>query len=341
MVDGYQLRRYDYRLNDEQGALRESFRMYFDKTVPSSRVRAAEPTGFDPALWDELRERAIVSMGLPESAGGDGAGLVELALVAEEAGRRAVPAPLPEVLAAARGLARLDPGGELLARLRDDGAIAAVAPGDGDRRLVPSGAVATAVIAPHGDDLLLTTGPSAPMQPNLAGAPVGWWHLADGARIGAAADWLPIERDWHILTAATLVGLGQAAVDLAVQYAKDRIAFGAPIGALQAIAHPLVDAANAVDAARRVVWRAAWFCDNEPEMVGTQALCAIVGAGDAAEKAGATAIHTQGGFGVTLESDVQLYYRRAKAFAVLAGDRRTLLRRITRQTADSKVVAAQ
>ncbi|CQD09057.1 acyl-CoA dehydrogenase [Mycobacterium lentiflavum] len=339
--DGYQLRRYDYRLDDEQSALRESFRAYFDKTVPPSRVRAAEPTGFDPALWDELRERAIVSMGLPESAGGDGAGLVELALVVEEAGRRAVPAPLPEVLTAARGLARLDPGGELLEQLRDDGAVATVAPGDADRRLVPAGAIATAVIGPRGDDLVLTVGAPARMQPNLASAPMAWWNVTGGTRIGAAADWLSIERDWHILAAAALVGLGQAAVDLGVQYAKDRVAFGVPIGALQAIAHPLVDAANAVEAARRLVWRAAWFCDNEPEGIGTQALCAIVGAGDAAEKAGATAIHTQGGFGVTLESDVQLYYRRAKGLAVLGGERRMLLRRIARQGMDSKAAAAQ
>ena len=335
MADELELRRRDYRLDDEQVALQQSFRAYFDKTVTSSRVRAAEPLGFDRALWDELQERAIISMGLPESAGGDGAGLVELALVLEEAGRRAVPAPLADVVTAVRGLARLGVAADLIGHVRDGAAIATVAPGDDDRRLVPSGAIASAVIAPRAGDLLLMTGDPARLEPNLSSAPLGWWQVSEGTVIGSSADWLSIERDWHILTAASLVGLGQAAVDLGVQYAKDRIAFGVPIGAFQAIAHPLVDAANAVDAARRLLWRAAWFCDHEPDLVGAQVLCAVIAAADAAEKAGATAIHTQGGFGFTLESDAQLFYRRAKGYAVIAGDRRALLRRIAQQVARS------
>lgn len=328
-TDLFELRRNDFTLDDEQVALQDSFRAYFEKTVPASRVRAAEPLGFDRVLWDELQERAIVAMGLPETAGGDGAGLVELALVVEEAGRRAVPAPLPDVLATVRGLARLGVGADLIERIRDHGAIATVAPGDTERRLVPSGAIATSVLAPKGDSLVLVDGDPSPLAPNLGSSPLGWWRIADASPVGTHADWASIEREWHVLTAAGLVGLGQAAVDLAVQYAKERIAFGVPIGAFQAIAHPLVNAANSVDSARRLVWRAAWFCDNEPEEVGALALCAVLAAGDAAEQAGATAIHTQGGFGVTLESDVQLFYRRAKAHAVMAGDRRSLLRRVT------------
>ena len=326
------LRRHDYRLDDEQIAVQESFRGYFASKVSSSRVRAAQPVGFDPALWDDLRERAIISMGLPETSGGDGAGLLELALVCEEAGRRAVPAPLPEVLAAVRGLARLNVAPDVVAQIRDGAAIATVAPGDGDRRLVPGGAIAATVVAPRGHDLVLLRGAPPSVEPNLADLPLGRWRvgLDDGAVVGSSDDWVAIEREWHLLTAATLVGLGQAALTLGVQYAKDRLAFGVPIGAFQAVAHPLVDAANAIDASRRLLWRAAWFSDHEPDHVGAQVLSALVGAGDAAERAGAAAIHTQGGFGVTLESDVQIYYRRAKGLAVMAGDRRTLLRRIAR-----------
>jgi alkylation response protein AidB-like acyl-CoA dehydrogenase len=328
-TDLFELRRNDFTLDDEQVALQDSFRAYFEKTVPASRVRAAEPLGFDRVLWDEMQERAIVEMALPETANGDGAGLVELALVVEEAGRRAAPVPLPDVLAAVRGLAQVGADADLIAQIRDNGAIATVAPGITERRLVPSGAIASSVLAPRGDSLVLVEGDPRPLAPNLGSSPLGWWHITDANPLGTHADWALIEREWHVLTAAELVGLGQAAVDLAVQYAKERIAFGVPIGSLQAIAHPLVNAANCVDAARRLVWRAAWFCDNEPELVDALSLCAVLAAGDAAEQAGATAIHTQGGFGVTLESDVQLFYRRAKARAVMAGDRRSLLRRVT------------
>ena len=79
----------------------------------------------------------------------------------------------------------------------------------------------------------------------------------------------PVAADeWRILTAAALVGLGDAALRLGVQYAKDRHAFGAPIGSFQAIAHPLVDAATGIEGARRLVHRAAWFADHEPEAIG-------------------------------------------------------------------------
>lgn len=341
MNDAHSLRRQDYSLSDEQMALRDSFRAYFEKTVPASRVRAAEPAGFDSALWDELQGQVIVEMALSESAGGDGAGLVDLAIVVEEAGRRAAPVPIAEVLASARVLARLDPGSPLLAGVREHDTIVTLAPGGGDRRLVPAGAIAEAVLAPQASDLVLITAGPAKMQANLACAPLGWHEITGGARLGSAVDWAVAEREWHILTAAALVGLGQAALDLGVQYAKERTAFGTQIGAFQAIAHPLVDAANGVDAARRLTWRAAWFCDHEPESVGALALCAVLAAGSAAEQAAATAIHTQGGFGFTLESDVQLYYRRAKGWALMAGDRRTLLRRVAQWAPESLKVGRE
>ena len=116
-----------------------------------------------------------------------------------------------------------------------------------------------------------------------------------------------------------------------MQYAKDRHAFGASIGSFQAIAHPLVDAAIGIEGARRLVHKAAWFADHEPESLGAQASIAFVYAAEVAEQAGRVAIHTQGGFGFTLESDVQLFYRRAKGWALVMGDRRSELRRVAEQ----------
>jgi hypothetical protein len=233
-----------------------------------------------------------------------------------------------EAIVGARALARLAPTDDLLTRIHDGALISTVAPGSGggDRRLVPAGAVAEAVLARRGPDVVLMTGDPSPLATNLACAPLGWWDVTGGTVIGAVADFVPIEREWQVLTAAALVGLGQTAVDMGVRYANERSAFGTTIGAFQAIAHPLVDAASAVQGARRLTWRAAWYADNEPESVGALAVGALLSAAAAAEKAGAVAIHTQGGFGLTLESDVQLYYRRAKGWAMLAGDRRTLLR---------------
>lgn len=324
-----ELRRNDYSLSDEQQALQGSFRIFFEKRCGSDRVRAAEPTGFDEAFWDDFQELRPIAMGLTESAGGDGAGLVELALVAEELGRCAAPVPFIEVMVAARALARTG-ADDLLARVRDDGAIVTVALSGGARRLVPAGSIAEAVLAKEGSHVVLVeAGGRRPEHvPNLASAPLAWWELASGIQIAPAQAFDQIELEWRLLTAAALVGLGQTALDLGVQYAKDRNAFGVPIGSFQAIAHPLADAASAVAGARQLVWKAAWFAEHEPHTVGALGISAFLNAAAAAEQAGAVALHTQGGFGFTLESDVQLHYRRAKGWALVGGDRRSLLREV-------------
>jgi alkylation response protein AidB-like acyl-CoA dehydrogenase len=268
-------------------------------------------------------------MALSESRGGDGAGLVNLALVVEEAARHAAPVPLVEAIVGARALEQLTPGGALLERIRTSGAIVSVSPGGGgNRRLVPAGAVAEAVIARCNGDVVLATGVPAVLAPNLGSAPLGWWEVGGAEIIATGSEFDVINSEWQLLTAAALVGLGQAAVDIGVRYANERTAFGAAIGSFQAIAHPLVDAASAVEGARRLMWRAAWFAENEPESLGSLAVAALLSAGTAAEKAGAVAIHTQGGFGVTLESDAQLYYRRAKGWGLIGGTRRALLSEI-------------
>ncbi len=326
-ADPMELRRSDYRLNEDQEALQGSFRVFFDKRCGSDRVRAAEPLGIDRDLWEEFQELRPTAMGLPASSDGDGAGLVELALVAEEIGRRAAPVPFVETVVAARALAALGRP-DLVAGLRDDSAIATVAFGHGDRRLVPAGAVADLVVARTDDATVMVAGAPGTAVANLASAPLAWRDLGAGEPIGPAIAFDQVEQEWRLLTAAALVGLGQTALDLGVQYAKDRDAFGVPIGSFQAVAHPLADALIAVEGARRLVWKAAWFADHEPAELGTLATSAFLAAAHAAEQAGLTALHTQGGFGFTLESDVQLFYRRAKGWALLGGTRRSLLREV-------------
>jgi alkylation response protein AidB-like acyl-CoA dehydrogenase len=322
----WELRRQDYELSSEQQELRDSFRAYFEKSVGAQRVRDAEPLGFDEALWKESGPQ-FVSMALSEAAAGDGAGLVDLALVVEEAGRAAAPIPVVESMVGARALERLAPTCDLLDKIATADGVVTVCPGSGEvgRRLVPAGAVAEAVIGLRGTDVVLVTGSAAPLAPNLGCAPLGWWDVVGGTVIGTANDFAAITTEWQLLTAAALVGLAQAALDIGVRYAKERSAFGTQIGAFQAIAHPLADAAGAVEGARRLMWRAAWFAENEPDALGVLDVGALLSAATAAEKAGAVAIHTQGGFGVTLESDAQLYYRRAKGWALMAGERRALL----------------
>src|SRR5436305_1282726 len=78
-------------------------------------VRSAEPLGHSPGLWDRLVATGAIEMAVPEDAGGGGATLLDLALVAEQHGRHVAPAPLVEAQVAARLLSRLPAGADTLA----------------------------------------------------------------------------------------------------------------------------------------------------------------------------------------------------------------------------------
>ena len=97
----------DLRLTDEQDQLVAAFDALYAKHAPPERVREVEPGGFDSALWEQLGELGAVPMAVDEAHGGWGASTLDLALVAEQHGRAAAPAPLIEAQVAARLLARV------------------------------------------------------------------------------------------------------------------------------------------------------------------------------------------------------------------------------------------
>jgi alkylation response protein AidB-like acyl-CoA dehydrogenase len=335
-----QLRNEDFSLDAEQVALRETFAAFFAKESSTTVVRAAEPLGFDAELWGQLMGLGVTTMGVPESQGGDGAGLVELVLAAEECGRALAPVPLVETTVAGRLLAAVGtPDAQAwLAGLASGEHIVTVAlhraRGD-ERQLVPAGAICDAVIALCGQSLVLVSD-SQPPRPvaNQGCAPLAWWTI-DGnhsARL-ALIDGVDAERhwerallEWKMMTAAALVGLSAAVLGHAVEHARTRYAFGVPIGSFQAVSHPLVDVLIGVEGARRLIWKAAWFAEHEPAEARRLAAMAWVHASDVASHAVTTCLHTHGGVGFTMESDIQLFFRRAKAWAAIAGDpRRELL----------------
>jgi alkylation response protein AidB-like acyl-CoA dehydrogenase len=314
------LRRHDVSLAPEQGELRSAFAALFEKESPPARVRASEPLGFDRDLWSTLVAAGALTMSLPEAAGGDGGGLVDVALVAEQLGRRAAPVPLVEAVVASRVLARAETS--RIATL----ALHPVA--SAQRQLVPAGAVADIVVGLEGDELVAFVGDDAPVPvTNLGSAPLAWRTLSGPgtrtvlARGRDARERFDVaRREWKVLMAAAQTGLAQAALDLGVAYANEREAFGVPIGAFQAVAHALADVAVGVEGSRHLAWRAAWYSDHEPEHALEPALVAYLHAREVANRAASIAIHVQGGFGFTLESDLQLYFRRAKGWAVVSGD---------------------
>jgi alkylation response protein AidB-like acyl-CoA dehydrogenase len=134
--------------------------------------------------------------------------------------------------------------------------------------------------------------------------------------------WTQALLEWKLLTAAALVGLSEALLDRAVEYVRNRHAFGVPIGTFQAVSHPLVDVRIGIEGARRLIWKAAWFATHEPPQARRFGPMAWVHSADVATHAATVCLHVHGGVAFTLESDIQLFFRRAKGWATIAGDPR-------------------
>ena len=145
----------DLRLSDEQRAVRETFAALFRKESTPQRVRIAESTGIDMALWQSYAQVEALGIGIPSDYGGADGGLLELALVAEEAGRRLAPIPVAETAAAGRLLGRLGEK-ELLGPLLTGSKIVSLATRSGPvgDQLLVDGAIADAVLAFDGKSLL-------------------------------------------------------------------------------------------------------------------------------------------------------------------------------------------
>ena len=140
---------------------------------------------------------------------------------------------------------------------------------DGLARLVPAGAVATLVVGLDDDELVVveTEPPAFGSVHNLGDGAIADRTLRTGTRtvIATGARALELHEravdEWRVLMAGALVGLAGAALEVGVEYAKQRHQFGVPIGSFQAIAHDLADVATAVDGAQLLVREAAWAAD--------------------------------------------------------------------------------
>ena len=135
--------------------------------------------------------------------------------------------------------------------------------------------------------------------------------------------WDSVMHDGIILLAAQAVGGARQALDITVQYAKDRRQFDKPLGAFQAIAHYLADAVTAVDGAETLVWEAAWARDAGRSYTRLAPMAKLF-ACQTFRDVTAMAQQVFGGVGFTVEYDIQLYFRRAKQLQLSWWDDRYL-----------------
>jgi len=122
----------------------------------------------------------------------------------------------------------------------------------------------------------------------------------------------------RITHAAKSVGIAQAALDYALQYSKEREAFGRPISKFQGISFKLADMAVKVEAARLMVYKAAWLYSNDKKCI-KEASMAKLYAAEVVQSVTTEAVQVLGGYGYGVEYPVERYYRDAKLASLTEG----------------------
>jgi alkylation response protein AidB-like acyl-CoA dehydrogenase len=162
----------------------------------------------------------------------------------------------------------------------------------------------------------------------IHGSPTVSLHFTDcevpvGNRLGEEGQGFPVAmrtlQQSRPTIGAQAVGIGQAALDAAVSYARERRAFDQPIGAFQGIQFMLADMAMAVHASRLTVHHAAGLIDHGEMQTAMEASCAKCLASDTAMKVTTDAVQVLGGYGYTREFPVERYMRDAKITQIYEG----------------------
>jgi len=308
-------------VSEERQLLRETVAALVDKHASPAAVREAMASerGYDESLWKLLSEQVgAAALVVPEELGGAGGDLADAAVVIEELGKALVPTPLlGTTLAELALLAADEPDAEAIERLAEGTSIGTVV---FDPGYVVNGDVADVVVAADGTRLTRWTTFTAHRVDTMdLTRRLARVEVKDSADIGADPG---LAGRAAILLAAEQIGAATKCLDLTVEYTKDRVQFGRPIGSFQTLKHRMADLYVAVQSARAVV------NDAIAEPSQTSAALARVAASEAFSKVAAEAVQMHGGIAITWEHDIQLYFKRAHGSAQLLGPPREHLRRL-------------
>lgn len=308
-------------INEEREMLRETVAALVSKHAGPAAVRAAIESehGYDESLWSLLCEQVgAAALVIPEELGGAGGELADAATVLQELGRALVPSPLlGTTLAELALLAAPEPDGETLGALAEGGSIGALVL---DPDYVVNGDIADVVVAAADGQLSRWT--------RFDAEPVATMDLTRRlARVrpeetAALGDDPGLADTAAILLAAEQIGAAERCLELTVEYAKNRVQFGRPIGSFQALKHRMADLYVAVAAAKSVVDEAC------AEPTATKAATARLAATEALNIVAAESIQLHGGIAITWEHDMHLYFKRAHGSSQLLDSPRELLRRL-------------
>lgn len=336
-------------ITPEHYELADSVRSLVARVAPSEVLHAAleSPVENPPPYWQAAAEQGLQGVHLAESVGGQGFGILELAVVLAEFGYGAVPGPfVPSAIASAL-IAAHDPQAKVLAELATGAAIAAYAldsgltatrHGDvlvirGEVRAVPAAAQASVLVLPvaiesrdewvvlRNDQLEIEAVKSLdPLRP-IAHVRANAVDVSDDALLSNLT-MTTAHALMSTLLSAEAVGVARWATDTASAYAKIREQFGRPIGQFQAIKHKCAEMIADTERATAAVWDAARALDDAGKSSSDVEFAAAVAATLApatAQRCTQDCIQVHGGIGFTWEHDTNVYYRRALMLAACFG----------------------
>ncbi len=350
-----------FDLTDEQQAIKSTAHDFLAARYKSERIRelADGEHGFEQADWEEMADLGWQGLALPEEWGGQGLGIVELAVLFEEMGYALAPSPLfsntiaglalahggsddqrerflrPLATGQLRGTPALwDAGspatiGEFTMEARADGDGVVL---DGEKVLVIDAAAADFLLVATADGhrhLVERDAPGVTIAPATSIDPTRRLYSVrfEGVRVapenslpGGADEYFPVFHRVCVALAAESTGIAQRTMEMAVEYAKDRQQFGRPIGSYQAVSHRCAQMLLETENARSAVYGAAWAADAEPESLPTAASMAKSYASDAGWRVPDASLQVHGGIGFTWEHDLHFFLKRGKANAAMFGD---------------------
>lgn len=357
----------DFNFSEDQNAIRElAHQIFTDRATDEFLLEFSRTDNtYDEGLWTILAEQGLLGIAVPESAGGSGLGLVELCVMLEELGRRVAPVPVYSSLVLGglpiakfgtqeqqQGWLGLLATGEakFSAAVAELGMTAAVATEvtaskegenwilNGDKAVVPDGAVADFILVPavdgNGASSVFVVSTVAegvcvtPVEIGLSGERAANLTLSNvsleaGALLGGEGQgeqiisWL--EQHANVGQCAMQVGVTEEAMKRTAEFVSERKQFGVPLGSFQALAMRMADSYIDVEGIRSTYWLAMWRL-SEGLDARAEVRAAKWWACDASHRVVCTAQHLHGGMGADVEFPIHRFYLQAKQISFSLGN---------------------
>lgn len=333
----------DFGLSEEQGMLQETVRSFVEGECPPNKLREIfdRGDGHEPAVWKGLVEMGVAGLAIDEIHGGAGLELLDLALVQEVLGERALPGPfMTHALAAhAITLAGSDAQKKQWLPAFADGEIGTLAVCEGTDGWLPrhwqarceDGRLSGAkTYVPHAQVaerfvVALAGGELAVVDAGAPGVRIETTEGLDRTRplCRVTFDSTPCEilegrgdvaerliDAGLCLLAADAFGAATRLIDITVAYAQTREQFGRKISEFQAVKHQLARLGTEIEPTRALYWYAAHAFDHIEDDSARSAALAKAHITDRAVEAGRLCVELHGGLGFTWECDVQIWLKR-------------------------------